>query len=229
MEIIEAYGIEAAATARGHVVIIDVLRACTTAAYAFARGVSEIVIVSTAEEAFRIKETSSDMLIVGEEGGRMIPGFDYGNSPDQISKLNIANRRMILRSSSGTQGVTQAREASEILLASLVNAKATVQYLKNQRVPRVTLLAMGSRNGPDKEEDIACRDYMARLLQGRPVSKASTVMAVVESASGRMALDPSIDYKTPRDLDLATEIDTLPFAIVVSMKNGRFIARSRMP
>lgn len=42
-------GTEGAASATGDVVIIDVVRAFTTAAYAFAAGIEEIVLVATVE------------------------------------------------------------------------------------------------------------------------------------------------------------------------------------
>ena len=48
--------LEAAAT-RGHSVeVIDVLRAFTTAAFAFAAGVREIVLVGAVEEALALRE-----------------------------------------------------------------------------------------------------------------------------------------------------------------------------
>ena len=40
----------------GVVVVIDVLRAFTTAAFAFDRGADEILLVSTVEEAFEVRE-----------------------------------------------------------------------------------------------------------------------------------------------------------------------------
>jgi 2-phosphosulfolactate phosphatase len=46
--------------ARGVVVVVDVLRAFTTAAYAFAGGAEEIFLVSTVEEAFSLRKRNSD-------------------------------------------------------------------------------------------------------------------------------------------------------------------------
>jgi 2-phosphosulfolactate phosphatase len=42
-------------TATGVVIIIDVLRAFSTAAYAFSRGAKQILLVSTVEEALSLK------------------------------------------------------------------------------------------------------------------------------------------------------------------------------
>src|SRR6185436_18934884 len=55
--------------ATGVVVVIDVIRAFTNAAFAFSRGVREIYPVSTVEEALHFKATDPGWLICGEVGG----------------------------------------------------------------------------------------------------------------------------------------------------------------
>jgi len=62
-------GIDGASAATGVVVVIDVLRAFTTAAYAFGAGIAEIELVATREEAF-----AAPGFRMGEVGGRLIPG-----------------------------------------------------------------------------------------------------------------------------------------------------------
>ena len=57
------------------VVVVDVLRAFTTAAFAFDRGAEEIFLVSTVEEAFELKERRSDYLLIGEVDGSPVEGF----------------------------------------------------------------------------------------------------------------------------------------------------------
>ena len=47
-------GVDGARQARGVVVVIDVMRAFTTAAYAFGAGVVEIDLVTTVEEALAL-------------------------------------------------------------------------------------------------------------------------------------------------------------------------------
>lgn len=65
-------GPEGARAATGEVVIIDVLRAFTTAACAFAAGIEEIELVSRIEEAL-----ARPGFRLGEVGGRLIPAFDF--------------------------------------------------------------------------------------------------------------------------------------------------------
>jgi len=52
----------------GVVVVIDVLRAFSTAAYAFAKGTKDIRLVSTIEEAFYWKEEIPQSLVMGSAG-----------------------------------------------------------------------------------------------------------------------------------------------------------------
>ena len=82
---IEKIPLSACHHAEGLLVVIDVLRAFTTAAFAFSRGAQEIELVGTVEEAFLKKQKDPSLLLIGEVGGQPIPGFDFSNSPPEIS------------------------------------------------------------------------------------------------------------------------------------------------
>jgi len=223
-------GISGAAVGSGPVVIIDVLRAFTTAAYAFDAGVKDIVLVGTADEAFFLKQNNPAWLLVGENGGRQIEGFDVGNSPEAIELMGrrgeLRGKSLVLRSSSGTQGVVAAARAGAgpILLGSLVVAAATVRWLETHGQP-ATIVAMGSIDGPDGPEDVACRDYMAALAAGKTPDKAVVRRTVEQSPAGLMCVDPSCDFKTPGDLARAVAIDKFDFAMVVSVEEAFLVAR----
>jgi len=222
--VVRASGVEAAAEARGAVVVIDVLRAFTTAAYAFGAGARAIVLVATHAEAFALRDARfPDALLVGEIGGRPIPGFDHGNSPEAVARLDLSGRTLILRSSSGTQGVVRARAAASVWLGSLVVATATARALAAERA--VTLLAMGSTGGPDGPEDEACAELLERLLAGREPDAAAVTAAVRASPAARKAFDPSVDWITPGDVEHALAIDRFDFAMRVDRRDGLLVAR----
>ncbi len=101
------FSLENCESAPGLVVVIDVLRAFSTAAYAFAEGVEEIYLVSTVEEAFSMKEEINHATIMGEVDGLMVEGFDFGNSPPQFDGLNLTGVPLIQRTTSGTQSSTE--------------------------------------------------------------------------------------------------------------------------
>lgn len=149
-------GIEGARSARGVVVVIDVMRAFTTAAYAFDAGVTAIDLVATVEAAFALPGFR-----MGEVGGRMIPGFDHDNSPSRIGRHALAGRRAVMRTGSGTRCVAEVTGANEIWLGSLVVASATVQALAGRA--EVTFVVSGA---PDEgEEDLACAELMSAELE----------------------------------------------------------------
>ena len=154
--------------ARDVVIVIDVIRAFTVAAYAFAGGVRRIWLVRTVEEAHILRERELDALLAGEIGGRLIPGFNFYNSPTLIAAADVRNRLLIQRTGAGTQGAVKARQASYLLICSLTNARATAAYARTLATANNSLItilptATFERNEPRNEDDI-CAEYLEALL-----------------------------------------------------------------
>jgi 2-phosphosulfolactate phosphatase len=206
-------GIDGARLAEGVVVVIDVLRAFTTAAYAFNAGITEIELVSTAEEAFAVPGFR-----MGEIGGRLIPGFDHNNSPSRLIGRQLAGRG-VMRTGSGTQCVAAASRASEVWLGSLVVASATARALGHRHT--VTLVASGSPH--EGEEDLACAELLSSLLEGRPFQKDIIVGAVRASRAAAKHRPDDADFPAG-DIDCAVAIDAFAFAMKVDRRAGRAIA-----
>jgi len=172
-EVMRIHGINAEA-ARGVVVVIDVLRAFTVSAYALAGGARELLLVRGVEEARTLRdEAYPDALLAGEVGGRLIPGFDLNNSPARMQSADVRGRPIIQRTGAGTQGAVNARHASRLLVASLVNARATATYAARLAsgggVGQITLMPTASTfegGGRQTIEDEACADYLEALLTG---------------------------------------------------------------
>jgi 2-phosphosulfolactate phosphatase len=138
--------LEGATQASGAVAIIDVFRAFTTAAVVLANGASRIIMVSTVKEALALRRRGVGQVCIGEVRGRAPDGFDFGNSPFEVSKLDFASKTIIQRTSAGTQGIVAASRAKSLYAASLVTAKATARALAAAG-ERIALVAMG-KNGP---------------------------------------------------------------------------------
>lgn len=166
--------------ARGVVVVIDVLRAFTVSAYALAGGARELLLVRGVEEALTLRdEAHPEALLAGEVGGRLIPGFDLNNSPARMQSSDVRDRLIIQRTGAGTQGAVNARHASRLLVASLVNAHATAAYAARRAetigADQITLVPTASSfedGGRQTIEDEACADYLEALLTGRDDSDA---------------------------------------------------------
>ncbi len=205
-------GPDGAREASGQVVVIDVIRAFTTAAYAFAAGIEEIELVSTVEEAL-----ARPGFRMGEVGGRLIPGFDHNNSPSQLVGRRLSGRA-VQRTGSGTQGVVLAERAEAVWLGSLVVASATARALRG--TGEVTLVAMGAPPAEPGEDDDACAEYLAALLRGEPPPRERVIAAVRASAGARMH-SPGDPDRPPGDIDCCVAIDAFDFAMRVEGRIAR--------
>ena len=104
--------IEGAKKARGLTVVIDVFRAFSMEAYMMAQGADKIIPVGDVDLAYKLKEENPHMILAGERHGKILPGFDVGNSPWELSKMDIAGKTVVHTTSAGTQGIANAVNAS---------------------------------------------------------------------------------------------------------------------
>ena len=182
-----------------------------------------ITLVSTIEEALEWREKNPQLLLMGEVEGLPIPGFDFGNSPPQFERMDLSGRRLVQRTTSGTQGVVRSQKADILLTASFCNVGATARYISALAPEKVTYVITGLRPGGWGDEDAACADYLSELLKGRNPSHAPYLQRVRESPPGRLFLDAEkieFDYQ---DLEYCLAINRFNFAMPVSKQDGRLI------
>jgi 2-phosphosulfolactate phosphatase len=215
--------LDGAKSARGLTVVIDVFRAFSTAAYAFARGASEIVLVGGVDDALALKARWPDALVMGEVHGRKVPGFDFGNSTTAIAQADLTGRRLIQRTSAGTQGVVSAGGADAILLGSLVCAAALVRHITAASPPLVSLVAMGMRGERPAAEDDLCADILDSRLAGRPLDEGALLHDLARGDAGARFEEDSEDF--PRtDVDYCLALDAFDFVMRVATRDGLLVA-----
>jgi 2-phosphosulfolactate phosphatase len=228
MQIVIGSLLDGARQAAGAVAIIDVFRAFTTAAMAFANGASRILMVGSVEEALSLRDSGLVQICMGEVGGRAPPGFDFGNSPFEISDVDFAGKAIAQRTGAGTQGIVAARGAEHLYAASLVTAKATAKALQSHNRQQISLVAMGNNAVMRTDEDELCALHLRNLLEGRPGNPEAVRQVILAGGEIRRFHDPS-DPHHPRDLDIALDIDRFDFAIRVTMEDNRPVARPERP
>jgi len=207
------------------VVVIDVLRAYTTAAVAFAQGTREIVLVSSVEEAFGLRARFPGALLVGEVKGYPVEGFDFGNSPSVLSQQDLAGRRLILRTSAGTQGVVRSVNARHILATGLCTASATVRQVLDLSPRSLTLVETGVLASGWGDEDVACADLIAAKLTGGEINVGEIERRVRQSWAGRRFGVAGHAVFPAADLEAALQIDRFDFAMGVRREDGVLILR----
>lgn len=215
--------------ARGLVVVIDVIRAFTNAAFAFSRGAKEIYPVSTVEEALQFKAETPNSLACGEVGGIPPEGFDFGNSPTQTDTLDLSGRVIIQRTGAGTQGIVRSVNGNTIFAASLVVANATVLHILKHMPESVCFVITGQFSDESGDEDLACAEYLELLLKGKQPNPAPYINRVYKSRDALFHLDPNFPAFPKSDLEHCTSIDAFDFAMPVISENGRFVMRAAKP
>ncbi len=132
------------------IVVIDVIRATTTATTALSLG-RRVFPARTTDEAFVIASTQEDPLLVGELGGNMPYGFDMTNSPAQIAALKDDHRPMILVTSSGTDLLMNAAGSEAVYIACFRNFSAVAQHIVGKH-EKVAILGAGTRGQFRRDE-----------------------------------------------------------------------------
>lgn len=197
--------------ARGLAVIIDVFRAFSVAAYAFARGARTVIPISSVEDARALKRAHPDWLLVGERFAKPLPGFDCGNSPTEIERLDLSGRTLIHTTHAGTQGLVNAFDAEDVVTGALVNAAAIARY--GGRFGQVTLVRMGQEAQERSEEDDLCAELLARRLHGAAPSTSDIRERLRQAPSARKFFDPSCPWAPQRDFELCTDVDRFDFVL----------------
>lgn len=221
--------LETCHAATGVVVVIDVVRAFTNAAFAFSRGAKEIYPVSTVEEALKFKAEVPNSLACGEVGGIPPEGFDFGNSPTYTNTLDLNGRTLVQRTGAGTQGIVRSVKAVSMLAASLVVTNATITHISKLNPHCVTFVITGQIEDGRGDEDLACAEYFEALLRGQKPDPAPYIERVYNSRDALFHLDPNLPEFPKSDLDYCTNIDAFDFVMSITRENGRPVMRAIKP
>jgi 2-phosphosulfolactate phosphatase len=217
--------LETCHTATGIVLVIDVLRAFSTAAYAFSRGAKEICLVSGVDEALELKERTPNSKAMGEVGGLPPEGFDFGNSPTRILEQDLTGITLIQRTGAGTQGAVRSKNADIMLAVSFVVAKATMEYVLRLEPDEITFVITG---GADNAEDLACAEFLQKQFLGQAVDTSNYIHRVISSRDAFQHMDDHPQF--PRsDLDYCTRINAFDFAMPITRKENLLILQAVKP
>jgi len=199
--------------ARGIAVVIDVFRAFSVEAYAFARGARLSIPVAEIETARQLKAADPQAILLGERHAKRLPGFDCGNSPTELERFDLQDRTLIHTTHSGTQGLVNAMNADEVITGALVNCAAIVRYIHSRRPSHVTLVRMGHEARERCDEDDLCAELLAARLRGETPNTATVRDRLRLAASAKKFFDPACDWAPARDFELCTAVDLFDFVL----------------
>ena len=207
--------VSGAQQATGLTVIIDVFRAFSTACYVVNNGAERIIPVGDINSAYDIKRSNPSYILIGERKGMKPPNFDHGNSPTQIEHESFDKKTVIQTTSSGTQGIDQAKKADQIITGSFVNAEAIVKYINSQNPKTVSLVAMGSAGVHIADEDTLCAKYIKNELEGKINDFKQIITHLRAYKSAQKFFDDTKDWAPAKDFDLCMDVNKFNFVLKV--------------
>jgi len=146
------------------VVVIDVLRACSTIVTALDHGARAVMPVADMAEAGRIvSNLDPDVYrLGGERDGEKIDGYDLGNSPLEYTQDTVETRDIVLNTTNGTRALKQATTAEHLVAGCFLNADRVVDFV--QEVDnQVTIVCAGRQNRLALEDTLCAGLLLARL------------------------------------------------------------------
>ncbi len=149
------------------VIVIDVLRACSTIATALVNGARSVVPVADMAQASKIASNldQASYLLGGERDGDRIEGYHLGNSPLEYTPDVVKGRTIILNTTNGTVAISQARAARHLLIGTLLNAGHVVAFAREAGLD-VTIICAGWRNRVSLEDTLCAGLMVYRLWDG---------------------------------------------------------------
>ncbi|MFD3310875.1 2-phosphosulfolactate phosphatase [Streptomyces sp. NPDC058694] len=204
-------------------VVVDVMRAYTVAAWAFARGAEKIVLAESLDEALALKARHPDWLALKD--GPPAPGFDMVNSPGLLRSIDLGGRTVVQKTTAGTVGALAVKEAQLVLCAGFVVAEATAQLLRARGSDSVTFVVTGEDGQAD--EDLACAQYIARRATEPGTDAAQFIRRAAESRAASELTEGVRRGAHPDDVALCLELDRFPFAMVATLEDSLMVLRGR--
>lgn len=145
------------------VLVVDVIRATTTAAAFLEAGASQLLLAPDLASARKLR--TKGVMIAGEQDGLKPEGFDYGNSPREALEAPVGGKQVVMATTNGTKAAHLAsKTAQHILLASLYNAHAAARLALDLAEEEVAILCAG-KEGRVGLDDIYTAGVLADFLQ----------------------------------------------------------------
>ncbi|MEU9460743.1 2-phosphosulfolactate phosphatase [Streptomyces sp. NPDC048312] len=204
-------------------VVVDVMRAFTVAAWAFAQGAEKVVLAESLDEALALKARRPDWVAIKD--GPSAPGFDTVNSPGLLRSIDLGGRTVVQKTTAGTVGALAVKEASLVLCASFVVAEPTARLLRIREGDGVTFVITGE--GGRADEDLACAQYIARRATEAGTDATEFLRRAGESRAAAELAEGVRQGVHPDDVALCLELDRFPFAMVAALEDSLMVLRPR--
>jgi 2-phosphosulfolactate phosphatase len=138
-------------------IAVDVLRATSTIATALNAGAEGVQAFSDLQTLMDVSESwnPARRIRIGERGGKMVEGFDLGNSPLECTPERVKGSRIFISTTNGTRALACIQATKTVLTAAFINRAAVVRYLLQHQPETVWIVGSGWE-GSFSLEDTGC-------------------------------------------------------------------------
>jgi 2-phosphosulfolactate phosphatase len=174
-----------------NVVVIDILRSSSTVVTALFNGAREIIPVANIEAAVKISGSlfGDVTLRGGERHGKMIQGFNLGNSPLEYNEATVRGKSIIYCTTNGALAMAKSRYARNMLVGAFLNLSKVVEFIAQVNDDFIIIAAGNSTvsNGFSLE-DVVCAGMIIQKLQENDKLRVE----LTDSSTAAMALYRSL-------------------------------------
>lgn len=204
------------------IVIIDVFRAFSTAAFVLARSPNLYFLTNSSSIISELANLYKNPILIGKAEIGQNVFYTIPNSPTRTKALAIEQRIILHRTEAGAKGILNALQknpANIVLAASFVNAKATAKYITTLPHKKVTLIPMGHEAVTPSLEDNLCAEYIYGLLKGKSVFLSANWPSIRKGAGKYFFTDDQWQYPK-QDFNLCLKPNQFNFAIQANLRQG---------
>jgi 2-phosphosulfolactate phosphatase len=218
-------------------IVIDELRASSTITTLLDSGCSRLYLTSGLQTARRLGR-EHDGLLVGEREGIRPPGFDFNNSPAEISRADIRGRVVVVSTSNGTKVLSKLTATPATLIGCLLNARASAEAavgLAGKMSARVGIVCAGTLGRFALDDAVAAGVLVERITAA--LRSRGEEASLTEAAVAAVRLRGSyLDLVTPLRESVAGRLvtklgagDDVPFCARVDVSSTVPVLRPGTP
>jgi 2-phosphosulfolactate phosphatase len=218
-------------------IVIDELRASSTITTLLDSGCSRLYLTSGLQTARRLGR-EHDGLLVGEREGIRPPGFDFNNSPAEISRADIRGRVVVVSTSNGTKVLSKLTATPATLIGCLLNARASAEAavgLAGKMSARVGIVCAGTLGRFALDDAVAAGVLVERITAA--LRSRGEEASLTEAAVAAVRLRGSyLDLVTPLRESVAGRLvtklgagDDVPFCARVDVSSTVPVLRPGAP
>ena len=153
-------------------VVIDVLRATTTIAWALTNGADSVQVFADLD---LLKHHASNWdpdkkLMLGERGGKKISGFDLGNSPLSVNKEVVNGKRLFMSTTNGTKSFKRVQNINYLFSMALINRKAVAEKIISLKKNNILILGSGWEGSYSLEDSLAAGALASYIIENNNVN-----------------------------------------------------------